>query len=176
MLGQYEKFPQIVHGIGNFTYKIPAEVLQQIILQIFHRLNRESYELSDITHLPSSSQCEVGFEVGIAEDVSFNFLDDEELERSQRNVQKHALPFLDFFCVVRYHIVKTGGKRVPLKFDYYFLRLIFHQRDLELRIVHERGTQHIHLEDFIDFVMKQTNNELTKRKLETLNKRYLRTL
>jgi len=175
LLGKYEKFPQIVHGIGSFTYKFPARALQEVVIQIFHRLNRQTYDLSDITHLPSS-QCKVSFEVGIAEDISFNFLDDEELERFQKSVQKDALPFLDFFCVVRYHVVKTGEKWVPLKFDHYFLRFIFYQRDLELRIVHERGTQRIHLEDFINFAINQINNELTKRKLETLSKRYLRTL
>jgi hypothetical protein len=176
LLGQYEKFPQIVHGTGSFTYKFPVEALQEVILQVFHRLNRETYELSDITHLPSSSRCEVSFEVGIAENVSFSFLDDEELGRFQKSVQKDTLPFLDFFCVVRYHVIGTGGKRVPLKFDYYFLRFIFYQRDLELRIVHERGTQHIHLEDLVNFAIKQINDGLIKRKLETLGKRYLRTL
>ena len=175
MLGQYEKFPQIVHGIGGFVYKIPVVALQQAVLQIFHRLNRETYDLSDITY-PPSSHCEVSFEVGIAEDISFNFLDDEELERFQKSIQKDTLPFLDFFCVVRYHVVKKSGKRVPLKFDHYFLRFIFYQRDLELRIVHERGTQHIHIEDLVNFVMKKIDEELSRRKLETLGKRYLRTL
>jgi hypothetical protein len=175
LLGQYEKFPQIVHGIGTFTYKFPVVALQQAILQTFYRLNRETYDYSDITHLPSL-QCKVSFEVGIAEDISFNFLDDEELERFQKSVQKDALPFLDFFCVARYHVAKADGKRVPLKFDHYFLRFIFHQRDLELRIVHERGTQHIHLEDFVNFVVEQINDDLTKRRLESLSKRYLRTL
>jgi len=176
LLGQYEKFPQIVHGVGSFTYKFPASELKRAILQIFYMLNREIYDLSDITHLPSSSQCKVSFEVGIAEDISFNFLDDEELERFQKSVQKDTLPFLDFFCVVRYHIMKADGKRVPLKFDHYFLRFIFYQRELEVRIVHERGTQHIHLEDFVNFAIEQINNELAKRKLEILSKRYLRTL
>jgi hypothetical protein len=175
LLGQYEKFPEIVHGIGTFTYKSPAREMQQVILQVFHRLNREAYDLTDITHLPSLP-CKVSFEVGIAEDISFNFLDDEELERLQKSVQKDTLQFLDFFCVARYYEIKTSGKRVPLKSDHYFLRFIFYQRDLEVRIVHERGTQHIHLEDLVNFVIKQINNELTKRKLETLGKRYLRTL
>jgi len=175
LLGKYEKFPQIVHGIGSFTYKFPARELQQAILQIFYRLNRETYDLSDITHLPSS-QCKASFEVGIAEDISFNFLDDEELERFQKSVQKDTLHFLDFFCVVRYHIVKIDGKRVPLRFDHYFLRFIFYQRDVELRIVHERGTQRTHLEDLVNFVIKHIDNELAKRNLETLGKRYLRTL
>jgi len=175
LLGQYEKFPQIVHGIGSFAYKFPARELQQTILQTFHRLNRETCDLSAITYI-SSPRCEVSFEFGVAEDVSFTFLDNDELERFQKSIQKNALPFLDFLCVARYHVLKIGEKRVPLKFDHYFLRFIFYQRDLEVRIVHERGTQRIHLEDLVNFVIKQINNELAKRKLETLSKRYLRTL
>ena len=73
-------------------------------------------------------------------------------------------------------MLKAGGKKVPLKFDHYFLRFVFHQRDLELRIVHERGTQHIHLEDLVNFVVGQINGELVKNGLEPLRKRYLRTL
>lgn len=175
MLGQYEKFPQIVHGIGTFAYKFPVVALQQAVLQTFRRLNKETYDYSDITHFPSL-QCKVSFEVGIAEDIAFNFLDDEELERCQKSIEKDALPFLDFFCVARYHVLKANGKRIPLKFDHYFLRFVFYQRDLELRIVHERGTQHIYLEDLVNFTIRQINNELTERKLETLSKRYLRTL
>jgi hypothetical protein len=175
LLGQYEKFPQTIHGVGSFTYKFPARELQKTILQIFHRLNRETYDMSEITHLPSS-QCKVSFEVGIAEDIAFNFLDGEELERTQKSVEKNTLQILDFFCIARYHVIKVDGKRVPLKFDHYFLRFIFYQRELELRIVHERGTQHIHLEDFIDFAINQINNDLSKRKLEALGKRYLRAL
>lgn len=175
LLGKYEKFPQIVHRIGGFTYKLPAATLQQAMLQIFHSFNREKFNLSDVTHLPSSPPCEVSFEVGIAEDIAFNFLDDEELERCQKSIEKGALQFLDFFLVARYHAIKADKKRIALRFDHYFLRFIFYQRDLELRIVHERGTQHIHLEDLVNFVIKQVNIELAKRKLEKLAKRYLQT-
>jgi len=175
LLGKYEKFPQIVHRVGSFTYKLSAAALQQAILQTFHSLNKQTFSLSDVTHLPSSVPCKVSFEVGIAEDVAFNFLDDEELERCQKSIQKDVLQFLDFFCVARYHVMKADKKRTALKFDHYFLRFIFYQRDLELRIAHERGTQHIHLEDFVNFMVERINFELAKRKLETLSKRYLQT-
>jgi len=175
LLGKYEKFPQIVHRIGGFTYKLPAATLQQAILQTFNSLNKQTCNLSDVTHLPSSLPCKVSFEVGIAEDIAFNFLDDEELERCQKSIKNDALQFLDFFCAARYHVTKADKKRIALRFDHYFLRFIFYQRDLELRIAHERGTQHIHLEDFVNFVIKQINIELAKRKLEKLAKRYLQT-
>ena len=175
MLGKYEKFPQIVHRVGSFTYKLSAATLQQAILQTFHSLNKQTCNLSDVTHFPSSVPCKVSFEVGIAEDIAFNFLDDEELERCQKSIQKDVLQFLDFFCVARYHVMKADKKRTALKFDHYFLRFIFYQRDLELRIAHERGTQHIHLEDFVNFMVERINFELAKRKLETLSKRYLQT-
>lgn len=175
MLGQYERFPQIVHGVGSFTYKISIKDLQDAIFQVFHRLNRESHDLSDIIGIPAT-QCKVSFEVGVAENISFNFIDAEEMERARETIQNVSLPILDFFCITRYHVSKPDGKKVPLKFDYYFLRFIFYQRDIELRIVHEKGTQHISLEDLVNFVVMQINNELSKKALEILNKRYLRTL
>lgn len=175
MLGQYERFPQMVHGIGSFTYKVSAKDLQDAIFQVFHRLNRESYNLIDVIGIPVT-QCKVSFEVGIAENISFNFIDTEEMERVQKTIQNDFMPILDFFFISRYHVPKPDGKKVPLKFDYYFLRFVFHQRDMELRIVHDKGIQHIPLEDLVNFVVRQINNELSKEALEILNKRYLRTL
>jgi len=175
LLGLYENFPEIIHGIARFTCKSPIRKLQQEILRSLYQLNQEVCELNAITpHFPS--ECEVSFELGAAEGVGFNYLDIEELDRFSKSIAEKDLPTLDFFCVVRYHIVKDRGKRVPLKFDYHLLRFVFQEKSLELRVCHERGTQRVPIEDLITFITKRINEELSRKRLKPLNLEYLRTL
>ena len=175
MLGRYENFPEVIHGVARFACKSPIRKLQQGILRSLHQLNQEGCGLNAITpHLPS--KCEVSFEVGAAEGVDFNYLDEEELDRFSKDIAEKELPTLDFICVVRYHIVKDGGKRVPLKFDYHLLRFMFQENSVELRVCHERGTQRVPLEDLVTFMTKRINKELSQKRLKPLNLEYLRTL
>ncbi len=175
LLGRYENFPEIVHGVARFTCKSTLTKVQQTILAALHNLNHEVCGLSAVTpHLPQ--KCEVSFELGVAEDVDFNFLDKKELDRFQRSIVKKGLSTLDFFFVVRYHVANDKGKRVPLKFDYHMLRFMFQENSTELRICHERGTQRVPLEDMITFITKRINEELSQRQLKPLDLEYLRVL
>ena len=175
MLGRYENFPEVIHGVARFAFESPVKKVQQAILRAFHQLNQEVSGLNAVTHhLPPD--IEVSFEVGVAEDVEFNYLDKEELDRFQKSIVEKELPILDFFCVVRYHVVNDKRKRVPLKFDYHMLRFMFQGNSMELRICHERGTQRVPLENLITFITKRINEKLSKKRQKTLNLEYLRTL
>jgi len=174
-LGRYENFPEVVHGVAQFACESSVREVQQAILSALHNLNQEACGLSAVTpHLPQ--EYEVSFEIGAAEEFDFNFLDKKELDRFQRSIVEKELPTLDFFFVVRYHVVNDRGKRVPLKFDYHLLRFMFQENSVELRIRHERGTQRVPLEDLVTFVTKRINEELSKKRLKPLNLEYLRTL
>lgn len=150
LLGRYENFPETIHGVARFTHRLSVRNLQQAILHALHRLNQQTCNLDAIAPF-SSLKCEVSFEFGVAEGTTFNYLDKEELDRLQRNIVKRALPILDFLCVVRYHVTKEG-KRVPLRFDYYMLRLVFQRSSVKMQIFHERGTRRVSLEDLITFI------------------------
>ena len=173
MLGRYQNFPENIHRVARFTHRISVRKLQNEILKTFHQLNENSFELNAIT--PSSlAKLEVSFEFGIADGLTFNFVDREEVEKFQKIVAKEASPILDFLCVIRYHAV-NNGRRVPLRFDYQFLRLVFYRNNLELQVAHERGSQRIPLEDLVDFVKRCINGQLSKDGLKLLNLRELRT-
>jgi len=111
---------------------------------------------------------QVGFEVGVADGFDFIFLGQKELEECLNLVDAQVFRALDFFFVVRYHRVKQGEKKVPLRFDYHVLRLQFDQNHIEARIRHERGTQRVQLDELTDFVIGQINLELTQRHLAPL--------
>ena len=175
MLGRYENFPEVIHGIAGFAFKSSVRKVQQAILRALHQLNHDVCGLDAVTsHLPPD--IEVSFEVGVAEDVEFNYLDKEELDRFQKNMVEKELPVLDFFYVIRYYTVNERGNRIPLKFDYHLLRFVFQENSVEMRICHERGTQRVPLEDLITFTTKRINEELSKKRLKPLNLEYSRTL
>jgi len=174
-LGRYENFPEIIHGVARLICESSVREVQQVILSALHHLNLEVCGLSAITsHLPQ--EYEVSFEIGAAEEFNFNFLDEKELDRFQRSMVEKEFSTLDFFFVVRYHVVNNRGKRVPLKFDYHLLRFIFQEKSVELQVCHERGTQRVPLEDLIAFIVKRINEELSKKRLKLLSLEYLRTL
>ena len=94
--------------------------LQECILNTFYYLNNKNFDLTNL--LPHTEfKCTVSFEFGVADGISFIFLDQKELEKSIKFIEKNNYENLDFFFVVRYHISKFSGKLVPLRFDYYIL-------------------------------------------------------
>jgi len=167
LLGRYENFPETVHAVALFDYQDSAKEVQKAILCALHQLNHERYDLDAVTPY-LKQKCEVGFEFGVAEGFDFNFLDQKEVDQCLRSVAEKELQTLDFFFVVRYHIIREGSRRVPLRFDYHVLRFSFQESGLELRIRHERGSQRVPLDDLIDFIAKRINVELSQRQLTPL--------
>lgn len=175
MLGRYENFPEVIHGVARFACKSPIRKVQQGILCALHQLNQEVCSLNAITPY-SPPKCDASFELGAAEDFDFNYLDKEELDRFQKSIAEKEPATLDFFCVVRYHVPNDRGKRIPLKFDYHLLRFMFNENSVELKVCHERGPQRVPLEDLVIFIANRVNVELSQKRLKPLNLEYLRTL
>jgi len=167
LLGRYENFPESVHGVALFDYQDPPRKVQQAILCALHHLNHERYDLDAVTPY-LKQKCEVSFEFGVAEGFDFNFLDQKELDHCLRSVAEKELQTLDFFFVVRYHIIREGSKRVPLRFDYHVLRFLFQESGLEMRIRHEKGAQRVTLDDLTAFIAKRINAEFSRRQLTPL--------
>jgi hypothetical protein len=153
LLGCYKNFPKNIHGTILFEYQDPAK--------------SETFELDAVTPYLKQN-CVVGFEFGVADDFDFNFLDNNELDKCLKCVDEKELETLDFFFAVRYHLIREDGERVPLRFDYDVLRFAFQEGGLELRIRHEKGTQHVQLDDLTAFLVKQINAELSRRQLSSL--------
>jgi hypothetical protein len=154
LLGNYEKFPEAIHGIALFNHQDSAKNIQQAILRTLHSLNHEVYDLSAVTPY-LKQKYKVGFEFGVADGSAFNFLDEKELEKCLKIINEKELQTLDFFFVIRYHATNEGGKRIPLRFDYHLLRFIFQKDHLEMQIRHEKGIQRIPIDDFTDFIAER---------------------
>ena len=116
----------------------------------------------------SPPNCCATFEFGIADGDTFNFFDAHELRKIQKVLEETPLDLIDFYCAIRYHITEPSGKRRPLKFDYKILRFTFNDKDMKLAAYHERGNQHIPIEDLVEFFQKQINKRLVQTRHRTI--------
>lgn len=167
MLGEYKNFPKNIHGIAFFEYCESAKNIQKAIFFTFHKINKEIHNFSEVVSYTNQNY-EVCFEFGVADGTDFNFLDNKELDRCVKNLFKKDWSSLDFLFIVRYYLNKGKNKKVPLKFDFHIIRFIFHRDFLELQIHHEKGPQHIPIDDLTDFLTKQINSELFQQELSPI--------
>lgn len=174
MLGRYENFPQVIHGVARFTFPSSTRQMQKAILEVAHQLNHEAHNVREFTPF-LTSDFQVSFEFGVAEGMTFNYLDKEELERFQDLIETKPLRVMDLFSVIRYHTLNAKGRHNPLKFDYNMLRFTFSRRTMQLQVSHQRGNQRISLEDFITFITNNIN-EKSKEVEKMLVLEYLRAL
>lgn len=166
MLGFYENFPEIIHGIAQFATHLPNKKLQQALTETLLALNDETFSLEDIGD-PSIPSCTVNFESGIAEGIDFNYIDREQAERMSKTLSKNPFQTMDFLCIARYYKV-TEEKKIPLKFDYYMLRCTFSGDKMETRIFHEKGPRYTSPEDILNFIANKVNGKAQKKLLERL--------
>jgi hypothetical protein len=164
MLGLYENFPENIHRIESFTPSLSSKKLQQRLIQVLSEINRKTFSFEEIAH-PSVPECTIIFEIGIADENSFNYIDEEETKRVLNALKKEPFQVMDLFCAVRYYRVKTE-KKTPLKFDYYMMRAVFGKNAVEVRVFHERGPRYISPEDIVTFLAKKINKTSTKKILK----------
>jgi len=164
MLGLYENFPENIHRIESFTPFLSSKKLQQRIIQVLNEVNRKTFSFEEIAH-PSVPECTIIFEIGIADEKSFNYIDEEETKRVLNALKKEPFQVMDLFCAVRYYKDKKE-KKTPLKFDYYIMRAVFGKNVVEVRVFHERGPRYISPEDIVTFLAKKINKTSTKKILK----------
>ena len=114
MLGCYQNFPLNVHAISFFEYLDSIKEIQKVIICTFYDLNQKTFDLGAVTPYLRQN-CEVGFEFGVADGVDFVYLDQKELVRCIKNLDKSKVEILEVFFVVRYYRVREGGKRFPFE-------------------------------------------------------------
>ncbi len=171
MEGVYENFPEMHHGAAFFSSQVSPQILQKILFRLFYRINMGE-ETVDMPIFVSRG-IQLMPEIGIAENLSFSFIDEEEKKRWLDKVEKKAFEILDFIWIARYYISEEG-KNKPLKFDYYMLRFIFGSEAMELRVHHERGTRRLPIEDLIRLIGEKINQELAREGEQPLRLKSLR--
>jgi len=151
MEGTYAHFPDTYHCVALFLYKASRRKFQKSLIGLFYEMNmgEESFNIQSIT----SHGIKIAFDIGIADELTFNFIDDEERNKWLSILDKREFEILDFLLIARYY-VSRGGRDRPLRFDYYMLRFLFGHKGVELRIYHEKGTRRLSIEDLVDLLYK----------------------
>jgi hypothetical protein len=159
-LGIYTNFPNTYHGAAKLEFKVSLSNLQKAILNALHRLNGNSVG----AHLSSliGPDIEVIPEFGVADGLTFNYLDKDTLNVILDLINEGEVRILDFFCVIRYYKLKEKVRRA-LRFDYYFLRFLFGGDEFELQVFHEKGLERIPIEGLIKFLIENINVELLRK-------------
>ena len=155
MLGRFDNFPVFVHKAKNFKINASLGHVQRKVIEALYGLNGKEISSSGIFD-GIGAGFKVIFEVGVADGVNFNYLDDLELERCLKHLKGGGgFKVLDFFLVNRYYKVDNEKRMKPLKFDYQLIRFEFLDKNLVVKVYHERGPRRIQLEELIDFLAKQ---------------------
>jgi len=169
-LGVYEGFPNAYHGFARVKFNTSLSELQTTILSTLYKLNGQ--KINDNLARLIGSNVEVIFEVGVANGLTFNYIDEEELKILFRESREKNFSILDFLCIIRYYALRSG-KRRALRFDYYLFRILFVGREFEIRVFHEKGLQRISAKDLIKFLIEKINLELSKRRKGSIEIKYL---
>lgn len=166
-LGFYKNFPQTIHRIVHFSVSFSTRKLQQVLIKTLQKMNTKTYNIEALAS-PSVPKCAVDFEFGIAEGKGFNYIDQEETDKTLQALQEKPFGIMDFLCAVLYH--RTQGKeRTTLRFDYFMLRLAFKEGSMEMRVFHERGPRHVEPQDIIRLVTDEINQACKKKALKMLD-------
>jgi len=154
LLGKFGNFPEIIHKERTFKTKLSVKETQRKTLKSLYNLNGKELPQNRIINLENPRYAVV-FELGIADGINFNYLDDSELKRCLKFLKIRNFKTLDFFLVNKYYKIRSDDKKLPLKFDYQFLRFTFPNKCLKIMVYHERGPRRISLEELIGFLAKQ---------------------
>jgi hypothetical protein len=161
-LGFYANFPSLIHWIESFTSTVPNKQLQHMLMQLFCEINRKEFSFEEIAN-PTIPGGKITFNFGFAEVEGFEYIDWEESKKILDLLTKEQFHTVDFICGIRYH-KENEGKKIPLKFDYYFIRTIYNRGNIEIQIHHDRGPRYISPQDLTSFIINRIN-DASKRKV-----------
>jgi hypothetical protein len=161
-LGIYSDFPNVIHHSGTLRIFLPVDLFKRAIIEGFIKLNKTK----DTIHVSRAGK--IGeikvrriFEVGIAEGLNFNFLDNKEIKKIRKWILelplKQTYDPLDFVVFTHYRYSnKTLKRSSSLHFDQYFVRVDFQKPILLFN--HLSGLQRTPPHEIIDLIISFTNN------------------
>lgn len=176
-LGRFSNFPTMFHGIAKVRHAETSFRVQRATIRAFHDLN--SYQEDRLLSGSEPGQThhgKLGFEVGVAEDLYFNYLDEEEVQRVSKHLSsRRRYRFLDFLLIVTYRYTRKR-KQVALNFDYHYLRFTFSGGGFEVLLYHSKGTRRMPLNELLIRLFNTINNRMKRLSLGTLTVEDVRTL
>ncbi|MEM3478794.1 MAG: hypothetical protein QW702_03470 [Candidatus Bathyarchaeia archaeon] len=160
-LGIYSGFPERCHHAFFLGINVPVPDAQKALVCMMYELNGRS--VKDQWSRSVGTDIDVIFEFGVADGLIFHYINSDTLNLLLKTINEREIRMLDFICIIRYYMrgARRNGKRRALRFDYYFLRFIFSNRHLKIRVFHEKGPQRISAREIIEFLVENISPVLT---------------
>lgn len=161
----YKNFPAACHYIAVFEFDASLNTLQSAILNALYNLNNTNIPAKILLE-KINSDLKVIFEFGIADGLTFSYLNKETLRDYMERMRLNICRIMDFICIIRYYrtINEVNKKFRALRFDYYLLRFIFSRDLFKVKVFHEKGLQRIDAENLIKILVESINLELLEKK------------
>ena len=174
--GIFQNFSSLIHGTVKIFHKTSSKKLQQIIVNAFKLLNELRIEqVLSAAGNTSLQKGVIAFEVGIANGLYFEFLNEVTLTKLAKYLQQNIFSIIDVLIIVTYHYFKKE-KKIPLNFDHYILRLVFHSKELDLYLYHVKGIRRMNIDEFLNYIIELIKKQIIKHHLKTFNVKYFKTL
>lgn len=161
-MGVYGSFPEKCHRIFFIEFHASPTDVQEALVNALYGLNGcsvKSYWARSI-----GADIDVIFEFGVAENLTFHYIDSDTLNTLLKAIREGKIRILDFICIIRYYAqgkdTLKEGRRKPLRFDYYLLRFIFNDEKLEIRVFHVKGPQRMLADEVTEFLVNHISMHL----------------
>ena len=92
MLGVYDNFPINIHRIDTFSTSFSNRKLQERLMRVLRETNRRAFSFEEIAY-PTLPKCKIMVEAGLADARCFNYIDDEEINRVLKALNKSKWKF-----------------------------------------------------------------------------------
>ncbi len=165
-LGEFINFPETVHGRSIISFKIPVQKMQLAVIEAMFYMNghKEPRLLSPST-LPKETKGVMGFEIGIADGIFFDNLDEETARGATEYFSlKSGYRILDFLVVTTYRYSREG-RVLPLKFDHHLLRFFFNSGKIEVLLHHLQGTRRLPLDELLKIIFDELRRIVRRESL-----------
>jgi hypothetical protein len=154
-LGEFANFPTTVHGIGRIAFTCRVSEIKQAIVETMQELDgREQFVPLSVSGLQGELDGKMGFEVGAANGMVFERLNDAMALNLIEYVSKNdSLRVLDFMLIATYHYHREK-RQLPVRFDHHHIRFSFLPREKvgQVLIHHIRGTRRLPLDELLQTI------------------------
>jgi len=176
-LGEFTYFSDTIHARSLISFKCPALRMQRAVVETMLNLNgREEPRQISVSGLQGEIDGKMGFEVGIANGVFFDRLDEVAAgELVQYLASNGGCRVLDFLIIATYHY-RRGGRMLPVRFDHHHLRFSFEGEAVEVLLHHARGTRRLPLDELFQMIFEELRRWGEKERLGEVRVEMMRTL
>lgn len=176
-LGEFINFPETVHGRSIISFKSPIQKMQQAVIEAMLYLNgHEEPRLLSHSALSMEMQGVMGFEIGIADGIFFDNLDEETASGVTGYFSlKSGYRILDFLVITTYRYSREG-RILPLKFDHHLLRFFFNAGKIEVLLHHSQGTRRLPLDELLQKIFDELRRIARRERLGKIKVEATKTL